>query len=220
MSTLSSEWDEYLNELREDAHQLLSWGYSDIRSQLAIAKDEYEITGLLADGMEARIDSPATPERFMYYSVHNERPISPGDELGKQRPKLDIQIQRNNVRPKPHFTFEAKRLRDDGICSINDTMRKYLGGEGIGRFLIDYYSAESMEAAMLGCIQAHDAEFWFEKVSLAFDADTINGGVLYALTSPLEYAHVIADFPDERMSGHMRNSGSEIKLFHLFIDCR
>src|SRR5207245_10526881 len=120
-ASLAAEGDEYLVELRQDAHQLLAWGYADTRPRLAKAKDEYEITGLLADGMDARINSPHTPDRFMLYAIHNEKPISPAGELGKKRPRLDIQIERCGVRPKPHFTFEAKRLRDDVSSSVSDT---------------------------------------------------------------------------------------------------
>jgi hypothetical protein len=219
-ANLAAEWDDYLVELREDAHQLLAWGYADTRLRLTKAKDEYEMTGLLADGMNARIDSPQTPERFLLYAIHNEKPTSPAGELGKKRPRLDIQIERCGVRPKPHFTFEAKRLRDDANSSVSDTMRHYLGVEGVSRFVSGRYAYESSEAAMLGCIQAHDAEFWFNKVGSAFDADTTKGGHLYASIGKLRLANVIKDFPDERISLHSITAAVSMQIFHLFIDCR
>jgi hypothetical protein len=219
-SSLAIGWDDYLVELREDAHQLLAWSYSDTRSRLARAKDEYEMTGLLAEGMDARINSPETAERFMLYSIHNERPTSPKGQLGKKRPKLDIQIGHCGVKPKPYFTFEAKRLRDDANCSASRTMRTYLGADGIMRFISGHYAPESVEAAMLGCIQAHDAEFWFNHVGNAFETDEKSGGALYAAIGKLQHASVIKDFSDERVSIHARSSGVSIQLFHLFIDCR
>ena len=216
---LTPEWDCYIEKLREDAHQLLAWSYADTRLKLAQAKDEYEMTGLLAVGMEARINSPQTPERFILYAVHNEKPTSPSGEVGKKRPKLDIQIERCGVRPKRYFTFEAKRLRDDAGSNVSDTMRQYLGVDGILRFIQDYYVPESKEAAMLGCIQAHDAEFWFGQVSSAFDSDALGRSHRYALIKHLQPANVIADFPDEHVSVHTRKSGISLRLFHLFIDC-
>ena len=84
-AALAKEWDDYLAVLREDAHLLLAWGYSDMRSDLPGAMDEYEITGLLAAAMDRRINDPITPERFTLYSIHNERPISPNAELALQR---------------------------------------------------------------------------------------------------------------------------------------
>ena len=82
--------------------------------------------------MERRINDPLTPERFTLYSVHNERPISPAGQRGKKSPKLDIQIQRNGMRPKPYYTIEAKRLRDDDKCTASDSLAHYLSDEGIG----------------------------------------------------------------------------------------
>jgi|ERR1051326_72013 hypothetical protein len=219
-SDLAKEWDDYLLELREDAHQLLAWGYADTRADLSVANDEYEMTGLLAAAMEARRDSPQTPERFMLYSVHNEQPISPFGELGKRRPKLDIQIQRHGCRPTPHFTFEAKRLRDDRLQNVQKTMTAYLGDEGVKRFVASRYASESVEAAMLGCVQARDASYWFDQIDSAFEHDMSHGGVDYSLVAGLKPMMILSDLPDERVSLHTRASGAVIKLFHLFIDCR
>jgi hypothetical protein len=216
---LTSDWDEYIKVLREDAHQLLAWGYGDTRPKLADAKDEYEMTGLLAEAMEARIDAPETPERFTLYAVHNEKPTSPSGELGKKRPRLDIQIQRCGVKPKPSFTFEAKRLRDDAGANKGDTMRHYLGADGLLRFIGGRYGADSREAAMLGCVEANDAEFWFAQVRNAFDFDAANGGKQLASVGGLEHVAVVPEFPDEYVSVHKRSSGTSIRIFHLFIDC-
>lgn len=219
-SSLAPEWDDYLVALREDAHQLLAWAYADVRRLLTTANDEYEMTGFLRDGMDARINSPLTPDRFLMYAVHNEKPTSPAGELGKNRPKLDLQIERCGARPKRFFTFEAKRLRDDAASSVTDTMREYLGTRGIGRFVSRHYAPESLEAAMLGCVQAHNAEFWFDRVDVAFRADALKGGLLFAAMAPLKSANVIEDLPDERVSVHSRLDDVPIQIFHLFIDCR
>jgi hypothetical protein len=108
--SLSREWDDYVSALREDAHTLVAWGYADTVAILPRASDEYDMTGLLAEAMNRRIDDPQTPARFSLYSVHNERPISPAGEWGMERPKLDIQIERCGIKPKQCYTFEAKRL--------------------------------------------------------------------------------------------------------------
>ncbi len=216
---LSAEWDDYLVVLREDAHQLLAWGYVDARRQLPLARDEYDMTGLIADAIERRIDDPRTPERYTVYSVHNERPISPGDELGKDRPRLDMQIEHCAARPKRYFTFEAKRLRDDVLSSVADTLLHYLGDKGVGRFVASRYAVESIEAAMLGCMQAHDARFWFEQIREAFVQDELSGRDAFCLTQQLQWEHVISDLPDEAVSSHKRVDHDSIRLFHIFIDC-
>jgi hypothetical protein len=200
--SLSRVWDDYLAVLREDAHQLIAWSYSDTRDKLAAARDEYDITGLIASAMHDRINSPQTPERFTFYSVHNERPISPGGELGKARPKLDIQIERCGIRPKRFYTIEAKRLRDDVRASVTATLNHYFGAEGVGRFVSGRYEGDGSEAAMLGCIQAHDAAFWFQHFKASLEAD------------------VIPDLPDEATTVHQRMDGTRIRLMHLVLNCK
>ena len=217
---LSDEWDGYLVALRRDAHQLLAWGFADTRQRLVAAQDEDELTGLLAEGMDARINSPETHEHFLFYAVHSERPTSPAGELGKKRPRLDIQIVLCGVRPRPNFTFEAKRLRDDANADPAATMRHYLGGDGIRRYVKGRYVSESREAAMLGLIQARDAGFWFAKVDEAFTSDAARGNARFALIEGLRRVSVIPDFPDERASVHARTSNGPIGIFHLFVDCR
>ena len=216
---LSTEWDDYLVVLREDAHQLLAWGYVDVRLRLSVARDEYDMTGLIADAIEHRIDDPQTPERFTVYSVRNERPTSPDGELGKDRPRLDIQIERCATRPKRYFTFEAKRLRDDAYSNVAITLLHYLGDKGVGRFVTARYAAESIEAAMLGCMQAHDAQFWFEQISEAFVQDEVSRRDVFCLTQQLCWERVIPDLPDEAASLHKRVDHDPIRLFHIFIDC-
>jgi len=201
---LSVEWDDYLVVLREDAHQLLAWGYLDSRHELSVARDEYDMTGVIATAMDRRISAPETPERFMVYAVYNERPISPHGELGKNRLRLDIQIECCSARPKTYFTFEAKRLRDDTVSSVADSLVNYLGDEGIGRFITARYGKESVEAAMLGYIQAHDAQFWFGQIIDVFTRDEASGQNLFCLIERLSWERVIPDLPDEAVSSHRR----------------
>lgn len=218
--SLSSEWDDYPAIVREDAHQLLAWSYADMRSELRKAKDEHVLTGLLADGMNSRINDPETPPRFAYYSVHNEKPTSPSGQRGLARPKLDLQIERNGVIPKPLFTFEAKRLRDDPTVKARAALWQYLGTDGVGRFLSGYYVPESVEAAMLGCMQAHDANYWFNEIAVVFASDVESGGSRYGCTTTLVPTLVVDDFPDERVSHHRKVAGGVIRIFHVMIDCR
>jgi hypothetical protein len=218
--SLAPEWQEYVTVLREDAHQLLAWGYADVRVKLSAAQDEYEITGLLADGIDARINSLSTPFHFTLYAIHNERPITRGGRLGKKRPRIDIQIERCGIRPKRFFTFEAKRLRNDAVCDVARSMRDYLGTDGIGRYLTGYYASDDDEAAMIGCVQALNCNFWLEEIRNAFGKDAANGGVLYGVLKAPAVAGVIAEFPEEQVSNHKRSSGLPIQIFHLLLDCQ
>jgi hypothetical protein len=222
MKMLRTEWaSEYLAQVREDAHQLLAWAYLDARSSLGAAGDECEITGILSEHIDRRLESIRTPHRFRIYVVYNEKPTSPDGQLGKRRPKLDIQIMRTGGRPpRRHFTFEAKRLRDDSKASVSDTIRQYLGEDGLSRFLTGRYVPESVEAAMLGCMQARDAKFWFTQIEIAFLADIANGSADYGCRVSLKPAAISKDLPYECVSEHARANGTAFRMFHVLIDCR
>jgi hypothetical protein len=217
--SLSREWDVYLTTLREDAHLLLAWGHADARRQLAAARDEYDITGFLADAMDRRINHPLTHERFSLYSVHNERPVSPHDEAGKARPKLDLQIELCGVRPKRCYTFEAKRLRDDQKAAASDSVSHYIGAEGVGRFVAGRYEGDRIEAAMIGCIQARDASFWLQLFTTAFAEDAASGRNSLKIVQQLQRCRVIDELPEEASSIHGRVGGSAIRLLHVFLLC-
>lgn len=217
-STLTGKWDDYVSALREDAHLLLAWSYADARPNLRAARDEYDLTGMLADAMEARINNPLTPERFSLYSVHNERPISPTAELGKDRPKLDIQIERCGIRPKIGYTFEAKRLRDDQKANPSSCVAHYLGDDGVGRFVTGKYEKGNSEAAMLGCFQAHKAEFWINRIARAFADDVIEKG-RFNIVKAFQSCTIVQELPYEGSTLHRRANGATIRLFHIFLDC-
>ncbi len=216
---LTAEWDDYLAVLREDAHQLLAWGYADTRAELPTARDEYDLMGLIAQAMDRRTNDPRTPERFSLYSVRPEHPFSPCGERGKDRRKLDIQIERSG-RPKRYFTFEAKRLRDDTRASVSASLAHYLGEEGVGRFVGGYYATESTEAAMVGCVQAHNPTFWFDRVEKAFAEDRASGKNVFRLREDFRREPVIPDIPDEAVTVHERNALPPLRLYQVFLDCQ
>jgi hypothetical protein len=218
-ASLSPDWDDYLIVLREDAHQLLAWGYADVRAELPTTRDEYDITGLIADAMARRTDDPATPERFSLYSVRPEHPVSSARTRGKDRPRLDIQIEKCGL-PKCYFTFEAKRMRDDGGATISDSLRHYLGPEGVGRFVTGRYAAESIEAAMLGYVQAHDPAFWLERVGSAFADDAASELKALRMLSGFQRTQIIPDLSHEAVSRHARDCLPHLMLFHVFLDCQ
>jgi len=217
--TLAGEWDDYLTVLREDAHLLLAWGYADARTKLPTARDEYDLTGFLADAMDSRINNPLTPDRFSLYSVHNERPITSKTESGKDRTKLDIQIERCGVRPKRSYTFEAKRLRDDTKASPSNSLAHYLGDDGVGRFVAGKYEGETVEAAMLGCIQARNPEFWLEIIGSAFADDAASRQSKFNIVEAFRRCSIIPELPDEASTIHRRARGSTIRLLHILLVC-
>jgi hypothetical protein len=74
-------------------------------------------------------------------------------------------------------------------------------------------------ADMLGCIQAHDAQYWLKLLVNAFDGDVASGRNRLKVIGQLQEFRVIAELPDEASSAHRRDNGSLIRLLHIFLCC-
>lgn len=111
-------------------------------------------------------------------------------------------------------------MRDDPACGIASTISKYLGANGMGRFRAGRYAPEDPEVAMLGCVQAHDPQFWFRRLSDEFVVDSHRQSPQFAVLEPLTAACVVSDLPYEWLSVHATDAGKTIRVFHLFIDCQ
>ena len=109
----STGWDAYEQSFREDAHQLLAWGYQDARQLITPDREETEITGFVTEAIQARLSSAEIDECFDRYSLKDDNPVPGEGRTGKRRLKIDIIIE-SSFRPRhksrPWYTFEAKRL--------------------------------------------------------------------------------------------------------------
>src|SRR5258708_3524879 len=129
----STVWDAYEQSFREDAHQLLAWGYQDARQLITPDREETEITGFITEAIQARLSSSEIDERFGRYSLKDDNPVPGEGRTGKRRLKIDIIIE-SSFRPRhkqrPWYTFEAKRL-----CRPSHPIGNYTGEQGILRFI-------------------------------------------------------------------------------------
>ena len=208
-------WVVYLDSIREHSHQLLAWGYADVRIQLHSDLDEPAITGLLCQAMQQRIYRPETPDRYLNYAVHDQAPISPAGELGNDRLRLDVSVRRTGIRQEVVYTFEAKRLRTGSF-----TIGKYVGDGGMGDFVECRYAIGCPEAAMVGLWQDKDFAYWRNQLGNAYTSDRGAASPKLGIVLDLVESEVIPDIPHEWQSTHRRNDGSPIVLKHLFLDCR
>jgi len=155
--------DAYNNKFRQDAHQLVAWGYKDALSQIYSDLVEEEITGLIVEAIEKRLDDPYTPERFERYSIDEEKPIAVEGRKGKRRRRLDLVVVSGHFRPRPKYIFEAKRLRKNGY-----PIGKYVGEGGLQCFVQGVYASEHPEAAMIGYLQSDNAIYWETELNRSF----------------------------------------------------
>ena len=146
---------DYRQKLLTHAHTILQLGYGRLKTSTLSKSEEEDITGVLAEAMNAVLASPDSPPWRTYYAVHEEPRVWNKRRRGKRRLRLDIQVEYTGGR-RPRFSFEAKRLRNTDAKSIS----KYFGKEGLGCFVTGNYASESDEAGMLAYIQSQDVPHW------------------------------------------------------------
>ena len=207
-------WSTYEQSFREDAHQLLAWGYRDARKLIGPDREETEITGFIAEAIQARLNSPGIDERFDRYSLKDDNPVPGEGRMGKSRMRIDIIIESNSRprhKPRPWYTFEAKRL-----CRPSHPISKYVGQEGILRFVQGRYAADCPEVVMLGYVQTDTANHWIAELTKRFENDSANQ---LSITQTLSHVTIHSDLTDEWSSNHKRVNGAPLTMFHLFLDC-
>lgn len=212
--TDGASWSSYDQAFREDAHQLLAWGYNDSRARITSDLEETEITGFIVEAIETRLSSPDIDERFDRYCIKEDNPVPGEGRTGKHRRRLDVIVEcsfRPRDKPRPKYVFEAKRLRRPGH-PIGD----YVGDEGVKRFVYARYAAECPEVAMVGYVQSDDAEYWIERLGEQFDNDSADE---FRVREALSKKSVISDLPNEWGSGHLRINETLVAIYHILLDC-
>ena len=205
-----SYFGEYPRSFRSQVHQLIAWGYQGAQKMIKSSyEEETAITGFIAEAIEDRflINSPPWLE---HYSVKDDPPVRKMGSSGRSRPRSDLIIQANFAR-RPEYVFEAKRLSKNGFG-----IDKYIGTEGIGRFVNGLYAQRFDEAAMLGYVQSDSLAHWRSKVKGAIDSNAVP----LCLKSAQHDEMVLGDFPLEWVSEHERAKlGRSINVYHILLDC-
>jgi hypothetical protein len=201
----------YSYGFRRDAHQLLAWGYQDASEEIHCNLQEEEITGLIAEAMERRLDHPFTPEKFDRYYVDEEKPIAVEGRKGKKRRRLDLVVVSGHSRPRPKYIFEAKRLRKNGY-----PIGKYTGEDGLQCFVKGVYASQYPEAAMVGYVQSDAISYWESELKRNLGEGLKNDLRTIQL---LQRVEVLSSMPNVWVSEHERITGCSIAVYHIFLNC-
>jgi hypothetical protein len=204
----SPEWA--WSALRRDALQLVAWGYAISEKLIRERTLEEEITGLIRKGIRTKLNEDLPP-RFKFYSPHSEDPEDASDEYGKNRPRIDINIESSGCTPRKHYRIEAKRCAR-GKFNSKYTIDWY--ADGVRSYVRLRYASDSPEAAVLGLMQSDNAPYWKWKLT-----DKLASDQSLAVLSPITDVDVSKDLPCTCVSAHVRADGSQILLCHAFLNC-
>jgi len=141
-----------------NVHLLLYMGYVRLNLKSFHDADEPDISGALCKAIEEALDDPQSDGWVDDFEVHDDPPVHQEGRTGKRRRRVDIKLSSRIERPRLRFCFEAKRLgKHSGVD-------KYLGPDGLTRFLDGSYGAEHDSGGMLGYIQSDDCTLWADKL--------------------------------------------------------
>jgi len=200
----------FRTSFRIHVHQLIAWGFHEGCCGLCL-DDELEpsISGFISEAVWDHLKT-GDPAWCQHYFIKDDPPERTPGRSGRSRRRSDIIVQAN-FPGRPEYVFEAKRLKKGGWG-----VDKYIGCEGMGRFLDGAYASRYPEAAMLGYVQSDSPGFWQVKVKEAID----NTASSLFLRCPQYDEKIIDDFPLEWVSGHNRPAlGRPIDIYHILLDC-
>jgi hypothetical protein len=203
------DFEVYVRAIKVHVRRLIAWGYQDARNLIKSDSEEPSITGFIRDAINNRLRTDC-PRWCNIYYVIEEQPVQIPGVTGKRRPRTDIIIGMTSHR-RPEYIFEAKRLSKNGFG-----VEKYVGIDGLGRFVEGKYASRYSEAAMLGYIQTDSLALWQNKLKAAIDAKADE----LCLKSAQHDKVIIDDFPLEWVSIHDRKTlGYPIDIYHILLDC-
>lgn len=206
--------DEYWPDFRRNVHELLVVGYKTAKCKIQPSHEEPDITGFIAEAIQAYLESPESPEWCDRISLHEDPPVPGGRRTGRGRKKPDLIFEALGRRPRAKFFFESKRLREQS----SHRESYYLGPEGIQRFLRGAYAREYPEAGMIGYIQCDTVDIWNKRLQAAITVDAQNKNELRLKSLP-QKVQIIEEISQEWTSSHYRHPGGYITIFHILFDC-
>ncbi|MCK4659073.1 MAG: hypothetical protein KAV82_06080 [Phycisphaerae bacterium] len=206
-SLLSPDYDR---AFRMQVHQLIKMGYDRMAAASYAAVDELEITQDLRSAIQDVLNDPRSGKWVDAYFLCEDFLVEDGERRGKKRLKVDIVFEATEQRPRPRFSFEAKRLGKTHPVSI------YLGAKGMGCFLSGAYARDDDQAGMLGYVQSETPPRWADRI----EAELRKDPSCYSMPEHGQFSSVgIVDGLDHTYrSNHDRPCvGRRVSIFHTLL---
>ena len=192
--------------LRRHAHQLVAAGYALLTPSAYATWKEPDITGELCRAIAEYMASDAAPRWITQYALRDDPKLNVAGKLGESRPRIDIELERVQRGQRPLFRFEAKRM------GPNHPVSKYLGSEGLGAFLSNYYPLTHPEAGMLAYIQEKDLRHWTSSLKVAMSSNPE-----LRLKTPGMVKEILAQGLNTWRTEHHRSSGDTLMIWHTLL---
>lgn len=191
-------------------HQLLASGYREMQPAALQQEEEPAITGELVRAMKSVQQRRDAPRWMIYLHIADDPPVNSPGRLGKRRRRVDIEFERPQRGRRPRFQCEAKRLHQ------TDSMAKYLGADGLGRFLGGDYSRDDDAAGMLGYVQVRGCTDWHNDLRAALDEGRVPFEI--ASSEPLVKVNLDAKPLATWRSEHQRTAvGRPLAIYHSLL---
>ncbi len=150
--------------------------------------------------------------QFMHEDI--EHPISGNSAT------IDIGIYTKGDSSTRFFAIEAKRL-DTSISNYNRRKKEYIANNnqgGIERFKKEIHAKELLCAGMLGYVQSDNFNTWHNRINNYINEE-INGSTIGVVWNSNELLQIekIDTVYATYISKHLRISGNEIYLYHIWI---
>jgi hypothetical protein len=201
---------EYRDAFRREVFLLLAMGYDHLISAQYRTWEEPDITGELVRAVRQVAEDPASPRWTMRYAIYDDPPLNDGERFGKRRKRIDIQFELTDVRPRPRYYFEAKRLSRKAHTGA------YRGPKGMGEYLAGNYARDSHEAGMLAYVQTENQSAWADRISAVIAKRA--GAVMLCQDGQWTRVDMTAKLQHIYRTKHNRPAlGRPITLFHIFL---
>ena len=209
---------DFFTRFVRDVHVLIAEGFSRLDAASLHNEQEEHISGQIVRHTRRWLNDSNAPRWVEHYNVNAEDPeegVLGADGLlkGKSRPRIDIRVESSERRPRPVFTFEAKRFY------AGSSAAEYLGDEGLKTLLNGTKGRDDQAAGMLGYVQARPISAVSKLVRTRLRSDLASHGLD---PSGEVWAEVSLDarIPATFVSRHARASGlTPLAVYHSFLPC-
>jgi len=196
----------------KNSHRLLALAHQRLDASSLRSQQEPAITGMLVDRVKALVESEHAPRWARHMIALDDPPQASAERLGRARRRVDIEFCLVQRGPRPRLHFEAKRLYR------SDSVREYLGPEGLELFVRGEYAAGQHAGGMLGYVQSDSPQQWSERIMQGMAAARERLAICEG--TAFEVVALIAELDSVHLTCHDRQSvGRPIHIYHTLLRC-